>query len=630
MRKGRGCMLQYQQSVLRVLTPFIAQSASEMLPDPRTGAVPVEYFLGPDWQVDVTNLVRYFVKVLDLEVARVQDGVVLQGQAVGMTSVQVLSPVTSAVLAERRIRVLDDKVSVTELGVQLVSGLSLSLQLSPGSHRAVVATATTREIITQLKQEAVVSCWVQFSEGAVIPLELFDRSIYSLTVSTPDEGVVTVRRTPQSTFVVAQGEGEGQGALVRVELRICEECQKSKRKSKLAVGTGLLRINIQSNSKARTGGGDGSGTDGNKQYEVDASELIGEPKMVATSHHALTDVDKWFFQSATPEQRVSSWAESTTSNTFSTTRYVQPRDVWIGSTTRAIRGTYAIIPTTESTTMSTAGFNTPPGLGKPVIDATVGGVSKGDSQKRSFGNMLDGHNSSPKKDISKVDLTLKKDLPRSKTTPKLIESDLIRTFQAMSDLEIGMYALNSPAPSGDPKEHKHDWVWLGSNSNGAPTPGDPAQVSTLKCEAHRPLVSHCSIDSMRHHSMDNNLPPVSVTGVPERTATLGRCRSSSQQHIQRKVADPLASRSATLLAKPQRNEPLHSPTSKRNQVQFTTFTTLDIKHLAALKKNSVDLDWDLDLDWANQQMQQQQAPAVPQTPLPDMLWPVVKPVGEPQ
>lgn len=65
---------------------------------------------------------------------------------------QVLSPLTSSVLAERSIRVVDDKVSVTELGVQLVSGLTLSLQLSPGSNRAIVATATTQEVIESLKQ----------------------------------------------------------------------------------------------------------------------------------------------------------------------------------------------------------------------------------------------------------------------------------------------------------------------------------------------------------------------------------------------------------------------------------------------------------------------------------------------
>lgn len=37
----------------------------------------------------MTNLVRYSVKVGDPDVARVQDGMVLQGRAVGTTSVQV-------------------------------------------------------------------------------------------------------------------------------------------------------------------------------------------------------------------------------------------------------------------------------------------------------------------------------------------------------------------------------------------------------------------------------------------------------------------------------------------------------------------------------------------------------------
>uniref|UniRef100_A0A3B4G5M0 Transmembrane protein 132D-like n=1 Tax=Pundamilia nyererei TaxID=303518 RepID=A0A3B4G5M0_9CICH len=477
MRKGRGCMLQYQHSTVRVLTPFVAQPDTEALPDPLTGEKTVEYFLGSDWQVqiDVTNLVRYSLNIADPDVARVQDGVLL------MNLLQVLSPLTSAVLAETSIRVVDDKVSVTQLGVQLVSGLSLSLQLSPGSNRAIVATATTKETIVQRKQEALVSCWVSFSDGAVVPLDLFDRSIYSLTVSTPDERVATIRRTPQSAFVVAEGEGEGQGAPVRVELRICEECQKSKRKSKLAVGSGLLKINLQSSSKSVAREGKGS-TDRSKDLNGSASKVMGKT--------------------------------------------IRPE----------------------------------------------------------------------------------KEPPKSKT-PKVIESDLIRTFKAMTDMEIGMYALvgvscvailafllncasyslcfkkqKTPiqagtAPSGDTKDHKHDWVWLGN-------------MSTLK----------------------------------QRTATLGRSRNSSQhQQFQGKAIDPMANRSATLLARPHRSEPLHSPTSKRNQVQFTTFTTLDIKHLAALKKNGVELDW------ANQQKQkQQQAPAEPQTPLPDMPWPVVKPLGEPQ
>ncbi|XP_032425015.1 transmembrane protein 132D [Xiphophorus hellerii] len=636
MRKGRGCMLQYQLSTVRVLTPFAAQPDSEVLPGPLTGEEPVEYFLGSDWQVDVTDLVRYALKVADPEVARVQDGVVLQGRAVGTTVVQVLSPVTSLVLAERSIRVVDDKVSVTELGVQLVSGLSLSLQLSPGSNRAIVATTTTRETITELKQEAVVSCWVQFSDGAVAPLELFDRGVYSLTVSTNDERVATVRRTPLSTFVVAQGEGEGRGRQVKVELRICEECQKSKRKSKLAVGAGILKTNFQS----------GRVVAGGASKNVEA---VGGIKTAGTSQKIVTFMDKRP-STGTMTNQHAVLAESTITTTLPN-RYVQTPAVWVGrakSTEGAASSVISMVtPTAIKNLWSDAQLNT----AKP----TVSFVSKGDGKKKRYGNMLDNSNSSSNNDTPESDKP-ENESPKTKT-PKVIESDLIRTFKALSDLEIGMYSLigvsciaimafllncasyrlcfrkqktpiqTAPPPTADPKDHKHDWVWMGSNSHNTPPPGAPAapaQAATLKREPHRPLESHHSIDSMVPSGLQGSLPTVIAPAVPERTATLGRCRSSSQQHqFPTKGIDPMANRSATLLARPHRNEPLHSPTSKRNQVQFTTFTTLDIKHLAALKKNGVDLNW------ANQKMQQQPLPQ-PQAPLPDMPWPVVTPLGEPQ
>ncbi|XP_041667486.1 transmembrane protein 132D-like [Cheilinus undulatus] len=632
MRKGRGCMLQYQYSTLRVQTQFIAHVDNDGLPDPLTLMEPVEYFMGPDWKVDVTNLVRSALKVADPEVARVQDGMVLQGRAVGTTAVQVVSPLTSLVLAERSITVVDDKVSVTELGVQLVSGLSLSLQLSPGSNKAIVATATTRETITQLKQEAVVTCWIQFSDGTVTPLELFDRSIYSLTVSTPDEAVATVRRTPRSTFVVAQGEGDGKGAVVRVELRICEECQKSKRKSKLAVGTGLLSINFQGASRVIAAGG----FDGNKGSYGGGSEMV-ELRTTGTTQRAMTGMDKWLFRGTAPAQQGNTLTETTTTTSV---RNMPPHVVWIGTTTRASRSsTFSVSPSSTTTRPS---LNAPQGTARPIFP-TMGVVSGGEGQRKSFGNMFDSPSSPSNNDISRKE-------PPKPRSPKVIESDLIRTFKAMSDLEICLYALvgvsciailafllncasynlcfrnnkspiqAGPVPMGVPKDHKHDWVWLGSTNQSNPhPPGPPPQVSTLKREPHRPLEPRHSVDSGGHKT----LPTVSTTNVPERTATLGRSRSSSQQQ-QIKPIDPMANRSATLLARPHRCEPLHSPTSKRNQVQFTTFTTLDIKHLAALKKNGVELNW------ANQQAQQVQAPVEPHTPLPDMPWPVVKPLGEPQ
>lgn len=65
---------------------------------------------------------------------------------------QVISPLSDSVLGERTVHVLDDKVSITDLSVQLVSGLSLSLQLSPGSNRAITATVTTQDTMHNPKQ----------------------------------------------------------------------------------------------------------------------------------------------------------------------------------------------------------------------------------------------------------------------------------------------------------------------------------------------------------------------------------------------------------------------------------------------------------------------------------------------
>ncbi|CAB1318589.1 unnamed protein product, partial [Coregonus sp. 'balchen'] len=228
---------------------------SDPASDPMVGGVEgsLESFLGPDWQVDVTRLVRY------------------------------------------------------------------SLRLSPGSNRAIIATTTTQEVMQRPKQEALVSCWVQFSDGSVTPLDLFDRSVYSLTVTSGDKSVATVRRTPQSAFVVA--EGEGQGALVKAELRICEECQKSKRKSKLVVGNGLLRVTFQKGSRT-DGGGTGGGAAG---YGSDGSESEVEPKPVMTSTLELTavvtspraltegDGDRRSFRSTVPDRQDSTITDVTTS-----------------------------------------------------------------------------------------------------------------------------------------------------------------------------------------------------------------------------------------------------------------------------------------------------------------------------
>lgn len=80
-KKGRGCTLQYQHAMVRVLTQFVAES-SEL-------GGHLTYMLGSEWQFDITDLVTDFMKVEEPKIAKLQDGRVLVGREHGITTVQV-------------------------------------------------------------------------------------------------------------------------------------------------------------------------------------------------------------------------------------------------------------------------------------------------------------------------------------------------------------------------------------------------------------------------------------------------------------------------------------------------------------------------------------------------------------
>uniref|UniRef100_A0A668AW31 Transmembrane protein 132D n=1 Tax=Myripristis murdjan TaxID=586833 RepID=A0A668AW31_9TELE len=453
-RRGKGCMLQFQHALVRVLTHFTAEQA-----DPRD---PKAYFLGSDWQVDVTKLVRYFLKVEDPRVARLQAGRVLSGRDLGTTSIQVFSPLSDTILAKKTIKVVDDKVTITEMGVQLVTGLSVSLQLSPGSNRAILATTTTQEVLQRPKQEALVSAWLQFSDGSQTPLDIYDPAYYRVAVTSLDEGVVSVQGTPP--VVVAEGEGEG--VLVRVEMSICEACQKSKRKSTVAVGNGSLKVKFQVNSRS-------------------------------------------------PDSSPNSTNSSTVGRNSSSD----------GGDSQREESAMQKVTTTINAT--------------DVVNENM--MNSPSNSNRAYGldNMIE-----------------------------------ILVNRPLTDLEIGMYALlgvfclailvflvncisyvvkfrhkKPPSHGQEPTGHRHDWVWLGTDAELVMSvPGSPLQ-------------------------QDNQTTTTVIDIGPEKTGSLSRRPSCLAS-----VTDSPIGCVGTLSRKPVHTESLHSPTSKRKRVQFTTFSTLERQH----------------------------------------------------
>ncbi|KAM9742939.1 transmembrane protein 132C isoform 3-T3 [Menidia menidia] len=271
-RRGRICTLQYQHAMVKVLTHFVAEAA-----DSRGQT---SFLLGTDWQVDITELVWDFLKVENPHIAKLLNRKTLVGLDTGMTSIQVLSPLSDSILAEKTVTVVDDKVTITELGVQLVTGLSMGMQLSPGSNRAIMATTTTQEVLQSTKQEALISAWLQFSDGSVAPLDLYHPDFFVLTATSLDEEVVTVKQDPSWKWPVIVTEAEGQGLLVRVEMTVCEVCQKFKRRSVLAAGNCNIRVKF--------GHGDSS-KGGNSDYGLDGDEVESRGRFSSSQDRTGTD-----------------------------------------------------------------------------------------------------------------------------------------------------------------------------------------------------------------------------------------------------------------------------------------------------------------------------------------------------
>ncbi|XP_030890607.1 transmembrane protein 132B-like [Leptonychotes weddellii] len=244
-KKGRGCSLQYQHATVRVLTQFVAEA-------PDLGQL--SYMLGPDWQFDITDLVADFMTVEEPRIAQLQGGRTLVGREPGITTVKVLSPLSDSILAEKTVIVLDDCVTIADLGVQLVAGLSLALQPHRADKRAIVSTASAQDVLQAPQQEAIVSSWILFSDGSVTPLDIYDSKDFSVTVSSLDEMVVSVQANLQSRWPVVVAQGEGQGPLIKLEMMISEPCQKTKRKSVLAVGKGNVKVRFEPNIYEHQGG----------------------------------------------------------------------------------------------------------------------------------------------------------------------------------------------------------------------------------------------------------------------------------------------------------------------------------------------------------------------------------------
>ncbi|XP_030356608.1 transmembrane protein 132C isoform X2 [Strigops habroptila] len=523
-RKGRGCTLQYQHAMVRVLTQFVAEDSSPW--------GQLNYLLGSDWQFDITDLVMDFMKLEDPHIAKLQEGRILIGREVGMTTMQVLSPLSDSILAEKTVTVLDDKVTITDLGVQMVAGLSLLLQPSASSNRAIVATTVAQELLHTPKQEAVVSTWIQFSDSSVTPLDIYDSKDFSLSAVSLDEAVVSVHQNAALKWPVVAAEGEGQGMLIKVDMMISEACQKSKRKSVLAVGNGNIKVKFGQNDADSDTGGD---------YDADEIENHASDR-----RHKVLDQERYgqdgrYYGSSSAEREESAIRKASTT-------------------------------------------------AKSVIKNKVIKNSRLDGGKLSDDSQLQNI------PIDFTNFPAQVDLPKGNAGME--ENDLVQTPRGLSDLEIGMYALlgvfclailvflincatfalkyrhKQVLVEGQATmTHSHDWVWLGNEAELLENTAD----SSPQQDEHTTIIDRGS-GSEESNQLLNGSAQKNIQ------SQVHRCADSGGKH-----------------GKEQKSEPLHSPTSKRKRVKFTTFTTIPPDD-GCPTVNSILSSNDDDIKWVCQDM----------------------------
>ncbi|XP_069476223.1 transmembrane protein 132B [Ambystoma mexicanum] len=510
-KKGKGCSLQYQHAMVRVLTQFVSESSDF--------GGQLTYMLGSDWQFDITDLVKDFMKVEEPRIARLEAGRILSGREQGITTVQVLSPLSDSILAEKTVTVLDDRVTITDMGVQLVSGLSLSVRTKKANKNILVGTATAYDTLQAHKQEAAISAWILFSDGSVTPLDIYEPKDFAFVTSSLDDMVVSVHQGPDGEWPLAVAEGEGQGPLVKLELVISEACQKSKRKSSLATGTGSIKVKFghkESDSKSTT----------NEVTVVD-HDII---------NHVSNSVER-----------------------------IQEQ-----------------------------------------------GNKGHDSAKHGTSLDFEGNNTSIPSNSLAAKVDLKKansdgdlqHLPTAATTfPVNLDvpgqpngSDLTLTPRALTDLEIGMYALlcvfclailvflincvaftwkyrhkRFPAPEHGAIPHSHDWVWLGNEAE------------------------------LLENAVDLSLPAEECTTMIDRGLQFEESNFLLNGGSQKNPHGQILRSSDYAYQKDLRNEPVNPSGPKRKRVKFTTFTTV-LPEDGGPYTNSVIFGNDDNIKWVCQDM----------------------------
>ncbi|XP_060068724.1 transmembrane protein 132C-like [Ylistrum balloti] len=215
---GGSCQLRHQQAIVEVYAQFYISTPGGP-----------NFFKSKKAWLRVTDMVMDKLRVTDPRVVSLNNGVI-QGQSVGRTEVQVMTPMRR-LIGGKEVRVSNDKVSVDRLVITLVSGITLGIHISHEIPGALTAISHIQDRLYNKYQEAVLDVSIQYSDGTHFPLAKVEEEDYILDVSTLNHYVIGMApyTNQYQPRIVALGQGHGE--LLKVMLKLSNDCARKRSRS---------------------------------------------------------------------------------------------------------------------------------------------------------------------------------------------------------------------------------------------------------------------------------------------------------------------------------------------------------------------------------------------------------------
>ena len=238
-----NCRLRYQQTKVKVLTKFFTN-------DHESGRE--TYLSSRGNYFDITYLVSNNIRILDPRILSFRSSdLILEGTSPGKTQVQVMSPITGRTLGSTEVKVATDRETITHLGIDLITGISLQMfPYSDFSDNIWAARVTTTDRFSSMYQEGLFDIKLYLSDGTMIPLDSVSARDYHLSIDIFHENrAIAIAPSSLSASsgsyprLIAINEGKDQ--LIHVSLEVPAMCQR-KRTQQLAMS--YLTINVDFNS----------------------------------------------------------------------------------------------------------------------------------------------------------------------------------------------------------------------------------------------------------------------------------------------------------------------------------------------------------------------------------------------